>query len=98
MVEHGGSLRRLHLEPDLINALERDYRQASLDPPEQALLAFAEALTRTPGSITETDLEPLREVGLSDRAILDAVHVTGYFNFVNRVALGLGVELDPDEG
>jgi len=36
----------------------------------------------------------LREVGLSDEAIHEAAGITAYFNFVNRMASGLGVELE----
>lgn len=42
------------------------------------------------------DLEPLRVVGLDDRGILEVVEVTAYFNFVNRLADGLGVALERD--
>jgi alkylhydroperoxidase family enzyme len=34
----------------------------------------------------EEDLEPLRELGLDDRAIVDANQVVAYFNYVNRIA------------
>lgn len=40
------------------------------------------------------DLVPLREAGLEDRAILEVVEITAYFNFVNRLADGLGVSLE----
>jgi alkylhydroperoxidase family enzyme len=45
--------------------------------------------------MTEADLEPLRQHGLDDRAILDLALVVAYFAFVNRIAHGLGVELEP---
>ncbi len=45
--------------------------------------------------MTEADLEPLRAAGLDDRAIVDANQVVAYFNYVNRIADGLGVELEP---
>jgi alkylhydroperoxidase family enzyme len=44
----------------------------------------------------ESDLQPMRDAGLDDRAILDANMVCGYFAFVNRVADGLGVPLEAD--
>ena len=44
--------------------------------------------------LAEADLRPLREQGLSDAAIHDAASVVAYFNRVNRMALGLGVELE----
>lgn len=41
------------------------------------------------------DLIPLKEVGLDDAAILDLAQVTSYFNYINRMADGLGVDLEP---
>ncbi len=58
------------------------------------MAAFAHGLTREVGA-TDHDLAPLREVGLDDRSILDLVQVVAYFNFVTRMAEGLGVELEP---
>jgi alkylhydroperoxidase family enzyme len=51
-------------------------------------------LTRAPASVTGGDLEPLRRAGLSEVGIHSAAAVTANFNFVNRIALGLGVELE----
>jgi alkylhydroperoxidase family enzyme len=34
--------------------------------------------------------------GLTDDAISDAIQVVGYFNYVNRVADGVGIEDEPD--
>lgn len=42
----------------------------------------------------EADIQRLRDAGLEDRAILDLCQVTGYFAYVNRMADGLGVELE----
>lgn len=60
----------------------------------RALLAYTRKLTRKPANVTEGDLEALRRHGLDDRAIVDANQVVSYFNYVNRVADGLGVELE----
>jgi alkylhydroperoxidase family enzyme len=61
---------------------------------ELALLEFAEKLTSEPSSCRERDIELLRKAGWSDGAILDTTLVISYFNFVNRIADGLGVELE----
>ena len=50
----------------------------------------------SPREIRRRDHDPLREVGLDDRAILEIVEITAYFNFVNRLADGLGVSLESD--
>lgn len=61
-----------------------------------ALLAFAVKLTRRPESVVEADLAALRGLGLTDAGLHDAVAVAAYFNFVNRMAQGLGIELEAD--
>ncbi len=58
------------------------------------MLEFAEKLTREPSSCREHDIHLLRQAGWSDRAILDVTLITAYFAFVNRIADGLGVELE----
>ena len=52
-------------------------------------------LTREPWNITHEDIETLRKTGWRDSAILDLTQVTGYYAFANRLADGLGVELEP---
>ncbi len=56
---------------------------------------MAERLTREPAAVSEEDIERLRGLGLDDRGIFDAVHVVAYYNYVNRLAEGLGIELEP---
>lgn len=58
------------------------------------MLRYAAKLTLTPGDMTLADVDRLREAGLADRAIHDACAIVGYFAFVNRIADGLGVELE----
>lgn len=55
---------------------------------------YALKLTLEPSSMAEADVEKLRQLGLTDRAILDACQVTCYYNYVNRLAEGLGVPLE----
>jgi uncharacterized protein YciW len=58
------------------------------------MLAYAERLTRDPSSVSEDDIYQLRATGWSDRAIHDIAQVIAYYNYVNRVADGLGVTLE----
>lgn len=59
------------------------------------MLRYADKLTRTPGAMEEADLTPLREAGFSDADILHVAEVTAYYAYVNRIADGLGVGLEP---
>ena len=61
------------------------------------MLDYAVKLTRTPSAITAADVDALRTVAFDDRAIHDICAITAYFAFVNRIADGLGVELEGDE-
>jgi len=58
------------------------------------MLQYVEKLTNDPSTVTEEDIETLRNVGFSDGEILDICQITAYFAFVNRLASGLGVELE----
>ena len=59
------------------------------------MLLYVEKLTLRPWEMVEEDVITLREVGFGDAAILDINQVTGYYAYVNRLADGLGVELEP---
>ncbi len=58
------------------------------------MLDYAVKLTREPRRMTRADVDALRGAGFEDAAILDISQVTAYFAFVNRLADGLGVELE----
>lgn len=77
-----------------MEALVEDHREAPVTSAERAMLDYAVKLTRTPWAMREEDVETLRQAGLDDTAILDVCQITGYYNFVNRLADGLGVELE----
>lgn len=58
------------------------------------MLDYAVKLTRTPSGVGADDVERLKAHGFSDAAVLDVCQVTAYYNYVNRLADGLGVELE----
>jgi alkylhydroperoxidase family enzyme len=62
------------------------------------MLDYALKLTVRPQAMEAADVDLLRRQGFDDRAIHDICSVTAYFAFVNRIADGLGVELEPDSG
>ncbi len=96
MTHHGAGLRKLTGDDALVAALELDWRTAPISSADRAMLTYAIRLTTKPSSVTAEDVEALRQAGFSDAAILDICQITGYFAFVNRLADGLGVELEPD--
>ena len=94
MVHHRRGLRRLINDDELVAAVEQDWTTAPLSPERAAMLTFAVKLTKTPGAMEDADVETLRSAGFSDRDILDIVEVVGYYAYANRIADGLGIELE----
>jgi len=93
VVQHGESLARESGDASLAEAVASGAWH-ELDERMHALCGYALTLTRTPAAVSEADLTPLRAVGFDDRAIVDANQVVAYFNYVNRIADGLGIELE----
>lgn len=70
--------------------------EAPIDEATRLLCRHALRLTDSPAAIGDRDLDALRAAGFDDRAIHDLTMVVAYFNFVNRIASGLGVELEEE--
>jgi uncharacterized peroxidase-related enzyme len=94
---HAEALRRYVKDEETINLLMSADGLEALEPRLSNIVRHAEKLTTAPGAMTEIDLGELRAVDLSDDDILDLTLVVSYFNFVNRIALGLGVNFSDDE-
>ena len=82
-------------DDELAERVERDYETAGLDKRRVTMLRYADKLTRTPGAMTRADVRGLREAGFSDQDVLHIAEVTAYYAYVNRIADGLGVGLEP---
>ncbi len=95
MEAHEKDLRSMVESDEQRQAVQEDYRLAGLTRREVALLDFAVKLTKLPSGVRKDDLDALRRHGLSDEQLVDAVHCIGYFNFINRVLDGLGVDPEP---
>ena len=75
-----------------VHQVVADWRKAALAPADRALCNHSVRLTRRAEEMTPQDLDELRAAGFDDRAIHDATQVTAFFNYITRVADGLGVE------
>ncbi len=75
----------------LAAAIKSDYKTAELVPADRAMLDYAHRLTLDPASLGRADVELLRDHGFDDQAILQINLIASWFNYINRVADGLGV-------
>ena len=81
----------MSLDTELVEALKRDWRTANLDEKDRAMLSYVEKLTMNPVSVWREDMDALRTAGFDDTAILQITLIASFFNYINRVADGLGV-------
>jgi uncharacterized peroxidase-related enzyme len=77
-----------------VDAIARDWRTAKLADADRALCEYAEKLTADPAAMCQGKVDALRAAGFSDPAIHDVSQVVSYFNYINRIADALGVELE----
>ncbi len=96
VVHHAEALAHYEKSAEVVEGVKTDYREAPLRPEDRAMLDYAAKLTTKPWAMTREDIEALREAGFDDGKILDVNLIASYFNFVNRVVHGLGVELEPE--
>ncbi len=96
---HGTALNNYWKNESRIEQLKSNYNHAGLSEKEVAMCHFAVHLTKYPAAHEQQNFtSPLKDKGLDDAAILDVVLVTSYFNFVNRMVMALGVELEEHKG
>ena len=81
---------------DRIKALRiaRNHHHVQLSDREAALADVAEKLSRRGTSVGEDDFARLRAVGLDDAAILEALEVSAFFAYANRLTTALSVVPD----
>jgi len=80
---------------NLVDEIAEDWTKSSISPMQMAMCEFAKKLTENPNKVNKKDIELLRSYDLSDKDISQIVQIIAYFNYINRVADGLGLE--PEE-
>lgn len=71
-----------------------NFMKAAIGKEEKLMLTYVKKLTESPKQVKKKDVENLRKLGFTDRDIFDINQITAYFNYVNRIADGLGVDLE----
>lgn len=94
---HAEALNFYWKNKERLNQFINDFRSIEVKPEISSLLEYANDLTSFPDKITQAKVDKLKSHGWSDEDILLTNLIISYFNFVNRIALGLGVEFSEDE-
>ncbi|MBI1270486.1 peroxidase [bacterium] len=79
------------LDESLVKTIKKDYLDADLTKRERIMLDYVAKLTVSPASVSVEDIVSLRQVGFDDQGILQVNLIASWFNYINRVADGLGV-------
>jgi len=93
---HSAALRKLTKDPALADQVATDYTRADISDRMTRALDYAVKLTRAPASMSEADVQLLRDSGWDDEDVMDIAEVTALFNFSNRMASGLGWTPNPE--
>lgn len=95
---HYAGLQRLRGDDAraILAALDDESIDGPLDARERAAVRYATCLTRDPASMTEADVDQLRQAGFDDGEILEINQVVSYFAYANRTVLGLGIDTRGD--
>ena len=99
ITHHSEAVNHFWKDADRVALLTKDYTTAGLTPKEVAFCDYAYHLTKNPSIIKEMgSVEKLKMLGASDKELLDTTQIVAYFNFVNRMVLGLEVGLEENAG
>ncbi len=78
-----------------MEAVLEDFQSAPIEKKMKEMLRFLEKMTLRPEELSAEDAQCLREVGLSDAAIEDAIGVAFVFNLIDRLADSFAFEVPP---
>jgi len=90
---HKGIAKMLGLSDEKIEKILEGVDAMNVDAKEKALLNFClRAAQKDSYKILKEEIDAIRDLGYSDAQILEAVAITGYFNYINTLSnvFGLG--------
>jgi uncharacterized peroxidase-related enzyme len=91
---HGSVLLEQFMDAEALRAVMADHHEAGLEPVDVAVMDYAEKIVDDATSVTEMDVERLREHGLSDSDILDVAAAAAARCFFSKLLDALGVQAD----
>ncbi|MET0725453.1 MAG: carboxymuconolactone decarboxylase family protein [Leifsonia sp.] len=94
---HGRKSLSVFDEAQLVR-IARDYRHAGLDEAEVAMMEYAEQVSIDASAMTDADSRRLREVGFTDREIVDITLAAAARNYYSRAIQALAIDVDPTPG
>jgi uncharacterized peroxidase-related enzyme len=97
LLAHGNRSLR-YMEEDEVERVAHDFRNAGLPENEVAIMEFAEKVSTASHEMTNADSQHLRDLGYSDREIVDIALAAAARNYFSRAIQSLGVAVDVPPG
>ena len=97
LLAHGNKTLR-YIDEDELTRIARDFRTAGLPESEVAMMEFAEKVSTGAHEMTDADARRLRDVGFTDREIVDIALAAAARNYFSRAVQALGVAVDVPPG
>jgi alkylhydroperoxidase family enzyme len=91
---HAEFLRAASQDADLATQIKTDFRSARISDQDRLMLEFVEKLSKSPWLLEESDVRLLRKAGFKDVEILHIVLGSAHFNYLNRMADGIGIKFE----
>lgn len=89
---HKSTIRALGADTGTVDTLEKGPAIAGISDSLRAIIEFSTKLTQSPETVNENDITALKDAGLTDQTIEDAINVISLFNYVNRLVDAFGIE------
>lgn len=97
LLAHGNKSLR-YIDEDELTRIAFDYREAGLPESEVAMMEFAEKVSTASHAMTDADSQRLRDLGFTDREIVDIALAAAARNYFSRAIQALGVAVDVPPG
>lgn len=91
-----GAVASVEFGSEKVKRVLDDYERADISPKLRAMLGFIRKMTLEPDALGPADAQAVRNAGVSEAAMNDAIHVSLMFNIINRMADALNFAVPSD--
>lgn len=95
---HLGVLEERGFSPAELEVLREDWREAEFTPLRRAYVELAVAVNDDPHSVTDEDIDRLRELGATEQDLVQLLHFVNLMRGYNAFNIVLQTDLDAERG
>lgn len=96
LANHRAGLADVIKDRELAHRIADDHHIIDFGPREQAIVDLAVKITNKPAHLKDAEVLGLRDLGLTDEQIVEVIEVASFFNYTNRLTIGIGTRPDDE--